>query len=114
MSPKSLANPQKRILAMANPSVIHATAVIEKHYPKPVEQVFAAFSDPAKKRRWYAERPGHAAENFEMDFRPGGSEMLAYRLDANSPFPGALVTNAETLQDIVPNRRIVTASAMAL
>ena len=98
---------------MPQPSVIHATAVIEKHYPKPVEQVFAAFSDPAKKRRWYAERAGHAVETFEMDFRPGGRETLAYRLGADSPFPGALITNAESFQDIVPNRRIVTASAMA-
>jgi len=98
---------------MTKPVVIHATAVIEKSYPKPVERVFAAFSDAAQKRRWYAERSGNAIETFEMDFRPGGSETLAYRLGANSPFPGALITNAETFQDIVPNQRIVTASAMS-
>jgi uncharacterized protein YndB with AHSA1/START domain len=98
---------------MTKPVVIHATAVIEKSYPKPVERVFAAFSDPAQKRRWYAERSGNAVERFEMDFRPGGSETLAYRLGANSPFPGALITNAESFQDIVPNQRIVTASAMS-
>src|SRR5579859_588478 len=45
--------------AMPQPSVIHATARVEKSYAKPVNQVFAAFSDPAKKRRWYAERQGH-------------------------------------------------------
>ena len=98
---------------MTKPVVIHATAVIEKSYPKPVERVFAAFSDAAQKRRWYAERSGNAIETFEMDFRPGGSETLAYRLGANSPFPGALIANAETFQDIVPNQRIVTASAMS-
>ena len=98
---------------MTKPSVIHATAVIEKSYPKPVERVFAAFSDPAQKRRWYAERSGNTIETFEMDFRPGGNETLAYRLGSNSPFPGALITNAETFQDIVPNQRIVTASAMS-
>jgi uncharacterized protein YndB with AHSA1/START domain len=107
-----LLNPQ-RTPTMPQPSVIHATAVIEKHYPKTVEQVFAAFSDPAKKRRWYADRSGNKVETFEMDFRIGGSETLAYRLGANSPFPGAMITNAETFQDIVPNRRIVTASAMS-
>ena len=98
---------------MTKPSVIHATAVVEKNYPKPVERVFAAFSDPAQKRRWYAERSGNTIETFEMDFRAGGNETLAYRLGANSPFPGALITNAETFQDIVPNQRIVTASAMS-
>jgi len=98
---------------MTKPVVIHATAVIEKSYPKPVERVFAAFSDAAQKRRWYAERSGNAIETFEMEFRPGGNETLAYRLGVNSPFPGALITNAETFQDIVPNQRIVTASAMS-
>ena len=99
---------------MTKPSVIHATATIQKSYPKSAEQVFAAFSDPAKKRRWYADRSGNALETFEMDFRIGGSETLAYRLGANSPFPGALISNAETFQEILPNRRIVTASAMSL
>ncbi len=98
---------------MTKPVVIHATAVIEKSYPKPVERVFAAFSDAAQKRRWYAERSGNTIEIFKVDFRAGGQETFAYRLGANSPFPGALITNVETFQDIVPNQRIVTASAMS-
>ena len=98
---------------MPQPSVIHATAIVEKSYAKPVSQVFAAFSDPTKKRRWYAERPGHAVERYEMDFQPGGSEILAYRLGADSPFPGALITNQEIFQDIVPGQRIVVVSAMS-
>lgn len=98
---------------MTQPSVIHATALIEKSYAKPVDQVFAAFSDPAKKRRWYADRSGHKVETFEMDFRPGGHETLAYRLGEKSPFPDALIVNRESFQDIVPSRRIVTASAMS-
>jgi uncharacterized protein YndB with AHSA1/START domain len=98
---------------MTQPTVIHATFVIEKRYAKPPARVFAAFADPAKKGRWYAEREGNTVEAFEMDFRPGGRETLAYRMGANTPFPGALITNQEVLQDIVPDRRIVTASAMA-
>ena len=96
---------------MTQPTVIHATAVIEKSYAKPVDQVFAAFSDPAKKRRWYADRSSNKVETFEMDFRTGGSETLAYRLGANTPFPDALITNQDVFQDIVPGRRIVIASA---
>jgi uncharacterized protein YndB with AHSA1/START domain len=30
------------------------TFVIERHYPPPVERVFAAFAEPALKRRWFA------------------------------------------------------------
>jgi uncharacterized protein YndB with AHSA1/START domain len=96
---------------MTNPTIIHATATVTKRYPKPVERVFAAFSDPGQKRRWYAERSGNVIETFDMDFRTGGSETLGYRLGANSPFPGALITNQEVFQDIVPNQRIVVASA---
>jgi len=98
---------------MTQSSVIHATFVIEKRYAKPPARVFAAFADPAKKRRWYAEREGNRVETFEMDFRTGGRETLAYRMGDNTPFPGALITNHEVFQDIVQDRRIVTASAMA-
>src|SRR5690349_6235098 len=100
---------------MTNPSVIHATAKVQKSYPQPVDQVFAAFSDPAKKRRWYAEREGgHDIVKFDMDFRPGGSGVLQYRLGANTPFPGAIITNQEEFQDIVPGKRIVASSVMSL
>jgi uncharacterized protein YndB with AHSA1/START domain len=98
---------------MAQPLVIHATFVVQKSFPKPVDRVFAAFSDPAKKRRWYAERGGNSVETFEMDFRPGGSEILAYRMGPTSPMPGALITNQEVFQDIVEGKRIVMASAMS-
>jgi uncharacterized protein YndB with AHSA1/START domain len=33
-------------------SVIHSTFVIERRYPKLPEEVFSAFADTAKKRRW--------------------------------------------------------------
>ena len=40
---------------MSEPSVTHATFVIERSYPKAPGRVFAAFADPDKKRRWFAE-----------------------------------------------------------
>lgn len=95
---------------MPQPSVIHATAIVEKSYAKPVSQVFAALSDPAKKRRWYAERSG-PVDTYEIDFRTGGSETLIYRLGENTPFPGARLTTLGTIQDIVPNQRVVITSS---
>ena len=49
-----------------------------------------------------------------MDFREGGGEMMRYRFGAGTPFPGVELTNEGRYQDIVPNERIVTASAMAM
>jgi uncharacterized protein YndB with AHSA1/START domain/DNA-binding transcriptional ArsR family regulator len=99
---------------MKEQSVIHATYAIRRNYPVPRQRVFAAFSDPAKKRRWFAEGERAAMEEFQMDFRVGGQERTRSRLGENSPFPGALLGNDTTYQDIVPERRIVLAYTMAI
>src|ERR1700678_679272 len=101
-------------LVMENQSVIHSTFVIERSDPKPPEVVFSAFADAAKKRRWFAEGHSHAVEEFEMDFRVGGTERTRYRFMEGSPFPGVALTNEGSYQDIVPNRCIVNASTMTL
>jgi len=100
---------------MPEPTVIHNTFVIERSFPKPPARVFAAFADPAKKRRWFAE--GGAAttvEEFQSDFRVGGTERISYRFKEGSPFPGVALVNEERFQVIVADRRIVTASTMDL
>ena len=99
---------------MPEPSAIHHTFVIERAYPKPPERVFSAFADATKKRRWYAEGENHDIEEFELDFRVGGAERMRYRFKDGSPLPGVVLTNDGTYQDIMPNRRIVTSSTMAL
>jgi uncharacterized protein YndB with AHSA1/START domain len=99
---------------MQEPSAIHHTFVIERDYPKPTERVFSAFADATKKRRWYAVGENHDIEEFELDFRVGGTERLRYRFKDGSPFPGVVLANDGRYQDIVPDRRIVTASTMDL
>jgi uncharacterized protein YndB with AHSA1/START domain len=96
------------------PTVTHSTFTIERSYPTTPERVFAAFADPQKKRRWYADANGRQAEIFEMDFRVGGSDRTQSRLGPDTPFPGIALTNHSTYQDIQPNRRIVLAYTMSL
>jgi len=97
---------------MSDPTVIHNTFVIERAYPQAPELVFSAFADPAKKRRWYADRETHEVDEFELDFRPQGVERLRYRLGPETPFPGVAITNEGVHCDIVPNERIVISSTM--
>ncbi|HSY13755.1 MAG TPA: SRPBCC family protein [Verrucomicrobiae bacterium] len=99
---------------MSDQTAVHNTFVLERSYPKPPEDVFAAFADPDKKRRWYADSRGLEVVAFDQDFRVGGVERLQYRFNQGSPFPGAALVNEGRYQDIVPNRRIVTASTMDL
>jgi uncharacterized protein YndB with AHSA1/START domain len=99
---------------MSTPSAIHNTFVIERSYPHSPELVFAAFADPAKKRRWYAERNTHEVDEFEVDFRPQGVDRLTYRLGLGTPFPGVAITNEGVHCDIVPNERIIISSTMSL
>jgi uncharacterized protein YndB with AHSA1/START domain len=99
---------------MQEQSVIHSTFVIERSYPATPERVFAAFADPAKKRRWFVEGGHHNVEHFEMDFRVGGIERTSSRFKEGTPFPGATLGNDTVYRDIVPNRRIVMAYTMSI
>jgi uncharacterized protein YndB with AHSA1/START domain len=99
---------------MQEPTVIHSTFVLERSYPKSPEHVFAAFSDSTSKRRWYADARSHTVDQFEMDFRIGGVERSSYRLNETTPFPGVPLSNEGSYLDIIPNRLVVTASAMSL
>jgi uncharacterized protein YndB with AHSA1/START domain len=90
-------------------SVTHSTFVIERSYPTTPERVFAAFADPAKKRRWFAEGDGSAAREFEMDFRVGGSEHSRSHMKDGTP-----LANDTSYHDIEPNRRVVFAYTMSV
>jgi uncharacterized protein YndB with AHSA1/START domain len=101
-------------IIMEEQSVIHSTFVIERSFPKPPERVFSAFADPAKKRRWFVDPETSEIEEFGMDFRVGGVERLRYRFKEGTPFKGVELTNEGFFLEIVPDRRVVSASTMAL
>jgi uncharacterized protein YndB with AHSA1/START domain len=99
---------------MTESTVIHDTFVIDRTYPASVERVFAYLSDPAKKRRWYADGSSHHVDLFEMDFREGGVERSSYRLGDQTPFPGTVMANDGRFEDIAPNSRIVISTSMTV
>jgi uncharacterized protein YndB with AHSA1/START domain len=58
---------------MTGRSVTHETFVIERSYQAEPARVFAAWSDPAAKRRWFS-GSGEAGPDYELDFQVGGRE----------------------------------------
>jgi uncharacterized protein YndB with AHSA1/START domain len=98
---------------MADQSAVHSTFVIERAYPQPPDRVFAAFAQPERKRRWYAEGD-HEIQEFEMEFRVGGSERFRYRFKEGHPIAGSEIINESGYQDILPEKRIVITSKMSL
>jgi uncharacterized protein YndB with AHSA1/START domain len=98
--------------------VVHTTFRIERTYPVSPARVFAAFAEPATKRRWFAGGEGAEVVAFTADFRVGGREETRSRFRGGLPPPapaaGTEIRNDTTYQDIVPDERIVFAYTMSM
>lgn len=95
---------------MTERSTHHASFVIERAYPYAPTRVFAAWTTPEAKRRWFhgpddwenAASRRSAKSEHKLDFRVGGREQVS-----GGP-PGEPVHVYDALYwDIVPNERIV-------
>jgi uncharacterized protein YndB with AHSA1/START domain len=82
-------------------TVTHSTFTLERVYPVSPKRVFAAWSDPAAKARWFA-----GGEHHELDFRVGGREI------ARGTHDNQVMTFESDYQDIVPDERIVFTSSL--
>ena len=87
----------------------HATFVLEREYPVPVDRVWQAFADPEVKAKWFGGDEFQQVERSE-DFRIGGISIDDGRMNGDGP----LSRFRATYTDIVPNERIVYAYDMWL
>jgi uncharacterized protein YndB with AHSA1/START domain len=67
---------------MSDSKVVHSTFVLERKLKASPERVFAAFSDPATKRRWFFESTTHELQGHELDFKVGGRERAQMKFGA--------------------------------
>jgi uncharacterized protein YndB with AHSA1/START domain len=86
---------------------IHRTFTVGRHYAVAPARVFRAFTDPVKKRRWFAEGPGFVIEHYELDCRIGGFERCRF-----SPVGGPPMTLDSWYTDVVDGVRLVYAYHM--
>jgi uncharacterized protein YndB with AHSA1/START domain len=86
---------------MSERSIEHATFVVERTYDTSPARVFAAWSEPAAKARWFGDGDEEAGE-YELDFRVGGREYSR----GGAP-DGEVYAYEARYQDIVPEERIV-------
>ncbi|MFC7621453.1 SRPBCC domain-containing protein [Microlunatus sp. GCM10028923] len=87
---------------MTDRTATHATFVLEREYPVPVDRVWAAFADPELKRQWFGSDEFAYVERAD-DFRVGGVMID----DGRHRDGGPLSRYRATYTDIAPNERIV-------
>jgi uncharacterized protein YndB with AHSA1/START domain len=87
---------------MSERTVVHADFTIERRYGTSPARVFAAFADPATKRRWSACHDEGGQGEHSLDFREGGFEMMR-----GTPGPDGVYAMRAIFHEIVPQQRIV-------
>jgi uncharacterized protein YndB with AHSA1/START domain len=90
---------------MSERSIEHGAFVVERVYDASPDRVFAAWSEPQAKARWYGDSDGE----FELDFRVGGWERGRGELPDGREYAFQAL-----YMDIVLGRRIVYTYEMLL
>lgn len=86
---------------MSNVTLEDQRVTIRREFAAPVEQVYAAWTDPEKMARWFAPNVRWRLSSIDMDPRPGGRyDVKMNHLD------GDVFHTVGTYQEVVPNERI--------
>ena len=83
-------------------TIDHQSFSLERHIAAPPSRVFACWSDPELKRRWFVESDGPEwrTERYDLDFRIGGTESGSFVRESGD-FAGRH-ENMTHFLDIVP------------
>ena len=79
--------------------------VLSRIIDAPRERVFKAWTDPELLKQWFAPLP-YTTPVAELDFRPGGANLIVMRDSAGNEFP-----NRGVYLEVVKNERIVFTNA---
>lgn len=88
-------------------NVTHASFTIERDFAQSPARVFAAWSDPAARQRWFVDDPNFAVSEYSQDFRVGGREKGRFSQDGK-----LFYYNDTIIWHIMPNERLVFSYTM--
>jgi uncharacterized protein YndB with AHSA1/START domain len=81
---------------------------INRHFNQAPGKVFAAFSRPEIKSRWFDGPDGCEQLERSLDVRPGGSEVLKVKWPTNSTIHSGLITHfVARYHEVTQNQRMV-------
>lgn len=89
---------------MSTPPITHGSFVIDRRYPAPPERVWAAWTDPAQKAKWFVGPPGWEQLARALDVRVGGAETLRGRFAGPPPMETLFTARYHHVE---PLRRLV-------
>ncbi len=94
---------------MTKRSSTHDTFVIEREYKAAPAKVFAAFSTPQSRAKWFGGPDDWEKSNYKLDFRVIGRESVS-----GGPPGGRMHSYDGLIMDIVANERLIIAYEMHL
>lgn len=94
-------------------SVIHGTFTVSADLSAPPAEVFAAYAEPASRRRWFRMPGSGDGAHHEMDFRVGGQEIARGVFAPTGERAERLEYHA-TFSDIVPDERLLFSYAVTV
>lgn len=87
----------------------HCTFTIKRRLSATPSEVYNAFANPELKQRWFRGPEEWSSLGYNLDFRIGGHEHMV-----SGPSSGPMHVYDATIEDLVPNERIVYSYEMRL